>query len=355
MASRPRDLVQADAPRLDLQPRILVVDDEALTAEIVSSALALHGMGTAQCYTTADAVRALDQGGFDTVVTDLRMPDGDGRSLIAHARKSAMGPEVVVVTAAADVGTAVECMRLGAFDYLQKPFDLEVLVSVVGSAAQKHRAVVESRQLRRAFERSKYALMVALEARDSYTLGHCVNVARLARFLGEHIGAPRTILDAITNVGELHDVGKIGIPDAILNKDGPLTDAEQETMRFHPTIGLGIIDPLGTFPDEGALVVCHHERWNGGGYPQGLAGHDIPLVARITAICDVFDAVTTNRPYRTSLGFARGLEIIREGRGTEFEAPLVDEFLLFMESAFRGNAEEYARVMALHRQTRERP
>jgi response regulator RpfG family c-di-GMP phosphodiesterase len=352
MASRPRDLIQADAPRLDLQPRVLVVDDEPLTAEVVSSALALHGMRVTQCYTAADAVRALDQGGIDTVVTDLQMPDGDGRGLIAQARKAAMGPEVVVITAAAEVGTAVECMRLGAFDYLQKPFDLEVLASVVASAVQKHRAMVESHELRRALERSKYALMVALEARDSYTLGHCVSVARLARLFGEYIGAPRTILDAITNVGELHDIGKIGIPDGILNKPSALTDVERETMQFHPTIGLSIINPLGTSPDEGALVVYHHERWNGGGYPEGLRGENIPLVARMTAICDVFDAVMTDRPYRAGLSFAHALGIVSRGRGEEFEAPLADEFLGFMQSAFYGNGEEYARVMAQHRGTR---
>jgi HD-GYP domain-containing protein (c-di-GMP phosphodiesterase class II) len=188
--------------------------------------------------------------------------------------------------------------------------------------------------------------MVALEARDCYTLQHCVNVAFLARRFGEFVGASQAILDAITSVGELHDVGKIGIGDAILNKKGPLTEAEYETMKFHPQIGLEIIDPLGTFPDEGSLVSAHHERWDGSGYPLCLEGDDIPLIARITAITDVFDACTTTRPYRKAMPITDGLRIIEQSGGKGFDPELTKEFLRFFVREFGPTGDEYAQAIA---------
>jgi len=304
--ARPRDLVQMDIPTLTRPVSVLVVDDEAHVVELICEALRMADITSVPAYSAAEAMRHLDRTSFDVVLTDLRMPHGDGRSVLAQARRNPVGPEVIVLTGTGDVSTAVECMRMGAFDYIQKPFDVQTVTRVTKSAADKRRFMLETRDLKEVLHRSKYALMVALQARDSYTFTHCVNVAYLAKRFGEHLGCPQHILDAVTNVGELHDVGKIGVADNILNKPGPLTESEYESMKFHPAIGIEIVDPIGTFPEEGAPIRSHHERWDGSGYPDGLAGEDIPLVARITAVVDVFDAVTTDRPYRRALSLAEG-------------------------------------------------
>lgn len=345
-----RDLARI---RLNAQGRrllALVVDDEVETAEILADALTLGGFHTSCAHNMAQAIGLIDKIAFDVVVTDLRMPDGDGRDVIAHARRSPLGPEVVVITGQAEVDIAVGCMRMGAIDYILKPFDLDAVTNTATRAAEKHSLQAESQHLREVLRRSKQALMVALEARDCYTFGHCVSVAHVAFQFGEHVGASQAVLDAIEGVGELHDLGKIGIADGILNKAGPLTEAEYESMKFHPVIGLGIIDPLGTFPDEGALVASHHERWDGSGYPDGMAGEDIPIVARLTAVVDVFDACTTDRPYRPAMTLADGLEVIRRGSGKAFDPELADEFLGFFASQFENREEEYTRLVAQLRQ-----
>jgi len=341
-----RDLARARLSARGGQLLALVVDDEVETAGIIVDALTLAGFSTSSCHNLAQAIGLVDKVAFDVVVTDLRMPDGDGRDVIAHARRSPLGPEVVVTTGQAEVDVAVECMRMGAFDYVLKPFDLDAVVGIAMRAAEKHSLEAESQHLREVLRRSKHALMVALEARDCYTFGHCVSVAYVAFRFGEHVGASQAVLDAIEGVGELHDLGKIGIADSILNKAGPLTEAEYETMKFHPVIGLGIIDPLGTFPDEGALVASHHERWDGSGYPDGLAQEDIPFVARLTAVVDVFDACTTDRPYRPAMSLTEGLEVVRRGTGKAFDPELADEFLGFFDSQYHDREEDYTRLVA---------
>lgn len=346
MVARPRDLIRMETPSHERPTQVLVVDDEAQIVSLICEGLTIVEMVAIPATSVADAVRLLDRMVFDVVITDLRLPGEDGRSVLAHARRNPSGPEVIVLTGTGDVGTAVECMRMGAFDYIQKPLDIQAVVRVTKSAAEKRRFMMESSYLREVILRSKYALMRALQARDSYTFVHCVNVANLAKRFGEHLGVPQQILDAIATAGELHDVGKIGVADSILNKPGPLTESEYDAMRSHPAKGREIVDPIGTFPDEGALVHSHHERWDGSGYPEGLEGEEIPLIARITAVVDVFDAVTTDRPYRRALGLHDAANVVIRGRGRDFEVPLVDEFLLFIESEFKNSAEEYDRRMA---------
>lgn len=345
-SERPRDTIAMAGPAHSRPTQVLVVDDEPQIVTLICEGLSLFEMDPTPAGTVVEAIRKLDRTAYDVVVTDLRLPGEDGRTVLAQARRNPSGPEVVVLTGTGDVSTAVECMRMGAFDYILKPIDIQAVARIVKSAAEKRRFMLESRSLREVIVRSKYALMQALAERDSYTYIHCVNVAALAKAFAEHLSAPQQILDAITTAGELHDVGKIGVADHILNKPGPLTAEEFDAMRTHPSKGRKIVDPIGTFPDEGALVHSHHERWNGSGYPQGLAGEQIPFIARLAAIVDVFDAVTTDRPYRGAVSLVEAESVLRRGQGTDFEGPLVDEFLLFLEARFSGDDGRYREQVA---------
>lgn len=281
----------------------------------------------------------------DVIITEVGPLAADGLGVFAHASQISRRAEVVVVTACDDIPTAVACIRRGAFDYILKPCDSNEVAKIARDAVNHRRRETSHRSVRESVRRSKHALLVALGARDGYTIQHCMNVAFLAYRFATYIKAPQSVLDAIKSVGELHDIGKLGIPDTLLNKSGEFTEAEREAMRFHPQIGLEIIDPLGAFPDEGALVSAHHERWDGSGYPLGLAGESIPLVARITAIADVFDACTTCRPYRERLPLHAALETIRAGAGTEFDPELADAFLRFFAEEFGPNGEAYAEAI----------
>lgn len=308
----------------------LVVDDEMAITRLVCAGLELAGIDAVACTTGSDALRLMEHHDFDVIITDLAMPGIDGFEVLRAARERPNPSEVVVLTGLTELGVAVECMKSGAFDFITKPFELEVVATVTQHAAEKRRTELEMRELREVTRRSKYALMVALEARDCYTFSHCVSVARRAHEFAKYLGCSQEILNAIVNVGELHDVGKIGIPDHILNKPGKLTFLEMEQMKFHPAIGKAILDPIGTYPMEGAFVYHHHERWDGAGYPDRLQGEEIPLIARMGSPVDAFDALTTDRPYRRAMSVAEAVEVMRSERGKAFQPDVLDYFLHFL-------------------------
>jgi len=315
--------------------RVLVVDDEPEVVDVLCTLLASEGYDTTPAYRGSEALEAITADGFAVVVTDLGMPDVDGMTVLNHAKAHDHTAEVIVVTGRDDVHTAVQCMKAGAFDFVTKPFQLDAVASVVHSAANKARTEAENRQLRGAISAIKRALMLSLQARDSYTHGHCLNVAILARRFCAHLDLDESVLEAVSAVGELHDVGKIGIADFILLKPSKLTPAEYAIMQTHPAQGRDILDPMGAFGVESELVLHHHERWDGAGYPIGLKGEEIPLVARVFALADVFDALTSSRPYRRAMPYETAIEVIHNGWGTQFQPDITDEFLSFI-GAFVG-------------------
>lgn len=338
--------------RSDRPYRVLIADREPGHVDRLVEALRAARVAPVVCDDPARASSLISSGTFDVIVVDLYAPGYAGHDLLTRVRDRHAGPRVIVCTAMDDLDTAVACMRQGAVDYIRKPCDPGAVVASALQAAERRLLELERSDLRELMRRSKHALMIALEARDGYTIRHCVNVAFLARRFAEYIHAPEETIEAIDSVGELHDVGKIGIEDAILNKSGPYTESEYEAMRFHPQIGLEIIDPLGAFPEEGALVIAHHERWDGRGYPAGLRGNAIPLVARITAVADVFDACTTVRPYRTAMPVTRALQIIEGGAGGSFDPELARAFGPFFVSQFGENGARYDGALARHRYRR---
>jgi HD-GYP domain-containing protein (c-di-GMP phosphodiesterase class II) len=179
-------------------------------------------------------------------------------------------------------------------------------------------------------------LAFVVEAKDAYTSGHLERTQRLALALTERV-APELLVDPEVGYGYLlHDVGKVGIPEAILCKPGPLTPAERQVMRTHPVLGVEVVGPMGVLTGALATIRSHHERWDGRGYPDGLRGEDIPLTARIFAVADTFDALTSERPYRQALDEARSAELIARGAGSQFDPVVVGAFLDLLEDQADG-------------------
>ena len=187
------------------------------------------------------------------------------------------------------------------------------------------------RRLQRAIFQSLLGLANALEAKDAYTCGHSMRVARLARQLARGAGLPHGAADTIGQAALLHDLGKIGVPEGILRKPGPLTTDEWEIMRAHPTIGAQILEPFRFLARAVDIVRHHHERFDGGGYPFGLAGARIPLAARIFAVADSFDAMTSDRPYRPAMPGEVAIREIQGGAGTQFDPAVVEAFLVLAD------------------------
>jgi HD-GYP domain-containing protein (c-di-GMP phosphodiesterase class II) len=249
---------------------------------------------------------------------------------------------VVVVTAVAEVESAVACLQLGALDYIAKPFHLEEVRARVMQALDKRRLILENRMYQRHLEdrvreqarrieelslERLQALVRALEEKDPYLRGHSVRVANYAVRIACELGLDGATLDAIALGAELHDLGKIGVSEAVLHKPGPLTDAEYRHIMEHPVIGARILAPLmRDAPAALAIVRSHHERLDGRGFPDGLKGDAIPLEVRIATVADAFDAMTSLRPYRPALSVAQALAELEEGKGVQFDARAVDAF-----------------------------
>src|SRR5207248_6237105 len=250
---------------------------------------------------------------------------------------------VIVVTAVAEVESAVACLQLGALDYVAKPFHLDEVRARVMQALDKRRLILENRmyhhQLEERVQEQAHrieelslerlqALVHFLEEKDPYTRGHSVRVANYALGIGRQLQLDREVIDMIALGAELHDIGKIGVSEAVLHKAGRLSDAEYRHIMEHPVIGARILAPLlRDVPAALAIVRSHHERLDGRGFPDGLAGGQIPLEVRVVTIADSFDAMTSVRPYRPALSVQKALQELEEGKDKQFHAPAVEAFL----------------------------
>jgi len=324
----------------------LLVDDELELVEVLSDALRINGFEVDVAYSGAEAVERIRPGAYDALLTDMNMPAMRGDEL--HRRAMAIDPSlaVVIITAASDVRQAVDCLKAGAHDYIIKPFDLDDLAVRVEKALERrrlgivarelerenavHRAQLEARvqeqaeQLRSMFERALQSLAHALEAKDVHTRNHSERVASVALSLAQVlVPEQRSFQQSVVTAALLHDIGKIGVPEAILTSPSKLTPEEFSFVKKHPEIGESILHPIYANDLILRAVRHHHEAMDGTGYPDGLLGEEIPLAARIIAVADAYDAMTSTRSYRDPISHARAIEILEQGAGTQWDAEVV--------------------------------
>ena len=319
--------------------RVLIVDDEPRLRQVLTRLMARDGFACADAADGAAALEAMERDPAPLVLSDLRMPGMDGLALLRELRARWPDTAVVMITAVADVEVAVSCLALGAMDYLTKPFHLEEVRARVRQALEKRRLLVENRAYQRQLEArvaeqarrletlflaSMHSLADALEMKDPYTRGHSARVSLYAVTIGEVLGVGDALLSELDLGGHLHDIGKIGVRETVLNKPGPLTEDEYAHVMQHPAIGWRLLKPLlSDQPDALHVVRSHHERWDGSGVPDGLAGERIPLAARIAAVADSFDAMTSHRPYRGGRTVARALDEVGRWAGTQYDPAVV--------------------------------
>ena len=325
-------------------PRILVVDDEAPVREILCRYLQAQGYS---CDAAADADEAwqqLRQDSYALVVSDIMMPGRSGLELLAMVRLEMPEVAVVMVTAADDRDTAVRALERGAYGYVIKPFESNEVVINVVNALERRRLVLASQeyerdlekqvreqteQIRVSHEEIALRLMAAQEHRHDETGAHIRRIALGAQAVALHMGYSPGRAEMLRLAAPMHDVGKIGIPDSILRKPDKLTPDEWEIMKRHTVIGAEILgnSSLPLLEVGRRVALYHHEKWDGTGYPEGLGGEDIPEVARIVAVLDVYDALVHDRVYRPAMPEEQALVIINGGRGTHFDPIIHDTFM----------------------------
>jgi putative two-component system response regulator len=304
---------------------VLVVDDEEANSALLEAYLTPLGCEVQVAPSGPEALRLIEEAPPHLVLTDAMMPGMTGFELcrLIKARESGQLLPVVMVTALNQVSDRVKALEVGVDDFLAKPVDrLEVQARV--------RSLLRIKTIYDQLDDTEtviFALAKAVDAKDSYTEAHTERVAGRARILGEMAGLGGEDLDDLYRGGMIHDIGKIGVPDAILLKPGPLDDEEMEIMRRHPVIGEEIARPLRSAAKLLDIIRHHHENFDGTGYPDHLAGEDIPLVARIVAISDAYDAMVSDRPYRPGMGHEKAVSILVAGAGSQWDPQLVPMFV----------------------------
>ena len=323
--------------------RCLVVDDEPRLRQVLVRLMETDGFICTEAANGVEALEAVQKNAYTLVLSDLRMPRMDGIELLRQLRARFPDVAVVMITAVADVEVAVSCLAIGAMDYLTKPFHLEEVRARVIQALDRRRLILENREyqerleervaaqarrLEELFLASIQSFAEALEVKDPYTRGHSVRVSQYSSVIARTLELDTEVVRQVELGGHVHDIGKIGVRESVLNKPGKLTDAEYEHIMTHPVVGWRILSPLlRDAPLALSIVRSHHERFDGRGVPDGLAGQAIPLGARIAAVADAFDAMVSFRPYRgVRMSMDETLAELRRNAGAQFDPDVVDAF-----------------------------
>ena len=303
-------------------PLVLVVDDGEINRALVEAFLADLDCRLQTAEDGPAALAAIENEQPDLVLLDVQMPGMDGYEVCKRIKAMPRGRllPVVMLTALDHANDRVRALEAGADDFMSKPVDRVELVARVRSALRL-KAVYDTLD---SAEQVIFSLAAAVEAKDKYTDKHTHRVAETARFVGGKMGLPEHALDALYRGGIIHDIGKIGVPDAILLKPGPLTAEEQGIMRAHTTIGEAIVRPLRSGTNLLPIIRNHHEHFDGNGYPDGLSGRAIPRLARIVAVCDAYDALVTDRPYRRARTVEDAIATLVDGAGTQWDPEVVN-------------------------------
>ncbi len=324
--------------------KVLILDDEAVIRDILARQLVPLGYECRAVGTVSSALELLSKQDFDVLLCDLRLPDGSGLEIVQHLTQREAETVVIVLTGLADAKLAVEAMKAGACDYLVKPIAIEQLDAAIRWALVRRQEArglngynlrLEGAVRRQTGTFSENFLNVikplaqALEAKDPYTINHSQRVTALADALGLGMGLKEG--DALHVAGLLHDLGKVEVSETILNKSGQLSREEFRHLMRHPVTSEQILQPLVTRPEITRMVRHHHERYDGEGYPDGLTATDIPLGARVLAVADAFDAMTSHRVYRRRLSLAEAAERIQANSGSHFDPEVTTFFLTVIE------------------------
>ncbi len=347
LPKNPMSMRMSCSPQSADGARLLIADDDPAVRAVLEEFLCLEheceSVGSAE-----EALRLLGEGDFRLVLSDISMEGMSGLELIP--RVGAVSPDtlVIMVSGSHDIQSAVEAMRAGAFDYIVKPFDLEHVRLSVRRALEHQRLLAEKRRYETYLERmieqrteeldgavrslgdayrtTLKALVAALETRDLETHGHSERVVNFSLRLGRELGLSEEEMRSLEFGSLLHDIGKIGVPDAILRKPARLTEEEWREMRLHPLHGRQILSGIEFLEGAARVVAQHHERWDGSGYPAGLVGEEIDLNARIFAVADAFDAITSDRVYRAGRSYADALAELDAYAGGQFDPRVVHAF-----------------------------
>ena len=329
--------------------RILVIDDESYVRSMIGATLERQGYDVQLASGGRNAMETLERNSFDLVLTDIVMQDGNGIALLERIRNQQPHLPVVMVTAIHDISVAIDSMRRGAYDYLLKPFEREHLLATVLRALEHRHALQESykyqqnlelvvqartEMLRQAMEELEHSYDITLEAlgdaldlKDSETEGHSKRVTAYTIALARAMDISPGDIKVIARGAFLHDIGKMAIPDDILRKPGALTPEEQQVMREHCTLGYNILRKIPFLSEAAEIVFCHQEHFDGSGYPRGVRGGEIPIGARIFAVADTLDAITSDRPYRRARSFDAARQEVLRCSGTQFDPSVVEIFL----------------------------
>lgn len=365
---------------------ILVVDDEPMIREILRETLEPEGHRVSEAENGKVAHDVVSRGGVDLIVTDVKMPVMDGFTLMKKLGSLTEEVPVIVITSFSDIDVAVDAIRLGAYDYIVKPFNISQVTISVRRAMERRRLLLENAQykkrleekvvektidlirknkkveqqaknlehllgdLRESYEATLDALVSAIESRDCETKHHCRRVQAYAVMLAQRLGVPSDALADISYGALLHDVGKIGVPDSILLKPGKLSEEEWRTMRNHTMIGYKMVSRIKFLKGAADIVLYHHERWDGRGYPYGIAGEEIPLGARIFSVIDALDAITSKRVYKEAIPVDAAKREIQSVAGSQFDPRVVDAFLKITDDellAVRSHVEQATQAPTL--------
>lgn len=364
------------------RPRILVVDDHPENLELLEALLVPQGYEVVRASTGEEALKRLSSNAVALMLLDVMMPGINGYEVIRRVRQDSANGQIpiVLVTALRDKQERVKGIEAGCDDFLSKPVDKMELLARVRSLLKvkayndlmsRYREDLESEvlgrteELRHAIEGIRAAsletivrLSRAAEYRDEDTGAHILRMGHYAAAVAKQMGLSEKGVETILHAAPMHDIGKIGIPDQILLKPGKLDAGEWEIMKTHTTMGVRILE--GSNADViqlgETIAGTHHEKWNGEGYPKGLKGQDIPISGRITAIADVFDGLTSKRPYKKPFSLDHSFSIMAEGRGTHFDPAAVDAFfavkdeILHVKAHYQGEGQG---LLAFHDETKQ--
>jgi len=339
-----------------------VVDDEAGIARLLCGKLASNGHDCRGCHSGFEALDLVSSESFDAVISDLRMPGMDGLDLLRSVRGKHPHMGFIMATGAGDIRSGVQAMKDGADDYLQKPLDFDTLTVTLNRVLKQKKLEVEvenyranlekiveertkqlmvaTRRIELSYDDTLEALAAALDLRDNETAGHSRRVMAYSMEIARAMGCDHDHLKTIARAALLHDIGKIGIPDSILLQSDPLTDQQSLVMETHVRIGYELLSRVAFLAGPAEIVLTHHERFDGTGYPQGLQTTEIPLGARIFAVADALDAITSDRPYRRAQSYAAAREEISRWSGRQFDPAVVATYLSIGETVWQAIRQE---------------